>query len=80
MNEPHKVVASIPCERGGSFEVREIYMRSGLALQLYFQNADGRLFSRFIFERQVEPLRDAINLYLSNRAAESAASEDDDAY
>ena len=78
--DSYKTIAQIPVERGGKFEIRETYMRSGLALQLYFENADGRLFSRYIFERQVEPMRDAINLYLSNRAAEQASEDDSDEY
>ena len=70
MNEPHKVVASIPCERGGSFELREVQLRRTMCMQLYFENPDGRSFSRFIFSNQVEPLRDAINAYLASREAE----------
>ena len=75
MNEPFKTIAAIPCERGGSFEVREVYMRKSLCMQLHFENQDGRTFSRFIFSNQVEPLLQAIQLFLNNRNAEQADND-----
>ena len=69
MNEPFKTLKKIPCDRG-EFEVREVQLRHGFALQLFFTGPDGRVFNRFIFDFQVAAVRDAIDLFLANRLSE----------
>ena len=69
MNEPFKLLNKIPCDRG-EFEVREVFLRHGVALQLYYTGPDGRVFSRFIFDFQVAAVRDAIDMFLANRLSE----------